>query len=266
MNDIVDEGARAARQATNHRWFERVARLGFAGSGLIHLLIGWIAARVALGGGGEADQGGALAAVREAPAGGVLLWVCVLGFATLAIFQLVEGILGGPDLTDRLKAVGKGILYAALGVTTFTYARGGSSDSGESTTDLTATLLQAPLGRWLVAAVGVGVAAVGAYHVFKGLTHRFLEDLRSSGGGDLGRAIVVTGTLGYAAKGVALVVLGGLFGVAAWQADADEAAGLDAALKALAEQPFGTVLLLAVALGLILFGVYSVLRARYARM
>lgn len=266
MNDIVDEGARAARQATNHRWFERVARLGFAGSGLIHLLIGWIAARVALGGGGEADQGGALAAVREAPAGGLLLWVCVLGFATLAIFQLVEGILGGPDLTDRLKAVGKGILYAALGVTTFTYARGGSSDSGESTTDLTATLLQAPLGRWLVAAVGVGVAAVGGYHVFKGLTHRFLEDLRPSGGGELSRAIVVTGTLGYAAKGVALVVLGGLFGVAAWQADADEAAGLDAALKALAEQPFGTVLLLAVALGLILFGVYSVIRARYARM
>ncbi|MFK5582056.1 DUF1206 domain-containing protein [Serinicoccus sp. LYQ131] len=266
MNDIVDEGARAARQATNHRWFERVARLGFAGSGLIHLLIGWIAARVALGGGGEADQGGALAAVREAPAGGVLLWVCVVGFATLAMFQLVEGVLGGPDLTDRLKAVGKGILYAALGVTTFTYARGGSSDSGESTTDLTATLLQAPLGRWLVAAVGIAVAAVGAYHVFKGLTHRFLEDLRSSGGGDLGRAIVVTGTLGYAAKGVALVVLGGLFGVAAWRADADEAAGLDAALKALAEQPFGTVLLLAVALGLILFGVYSVIRARYARM
>lgn len=266
MNDIVEEGARAARGAANHRWFERVARLGFAGSGLIHLLIGWIAARIALGGGGEADQGGALAAVAQAPGGQVLLWICVAGFFALALFQALEGIFGVPEVAARLKALGKGVLYAALGVTSFTYANGGSSDSGESSTDFTSALLQAPFGRWLVGVLALGVVLTGAYHIYKGVSQKFLEDLTGQGGGQVSRAVVITGTLGYAAKGVALLVVGSLFGLAAWRADPEEAEGMDGALKALAEQPFGGVLLILVAVGLVLFGVYSLARARYARM
>jgi hypothetical protein len=71
---------------------------------------------------------------------------------------------------------------------------------------------------------------------------------------------------GYVAKGVALVVVGGLFVFAALQSDPEEATGLDGALKVVAEQSYGTVLLLLVALGLAAYGVYSFARARFARM
>lgn len=264
--DIVGEGSRKAKQVADHPWLEKLARVGFAASGLIHLMIGWIALRVALGSGGEADQGGALQAVRDAPAGAVILWVCVLGFAALAVFQLLDGILGGGEAGDRIKAVGKGVLYAALALTTLTFARGGSKDSSESSTDLTATLMSAPMGRVLVGLVALAVIGVGGYHVYKGATKKFLEDLTTTGGGSLGTGVTVAGMVGYIAKGVALIVVGGLFGLAAWQADPDEAQGMDGALKTLAGQPFGTVLLLVVAVGLALYGVYSFARARYARM
>ncbi|KUG55731.1 hypothetical protein AVL62_05430 [Serinicoccus chungangensis] len=266
-NDIVDEGSRRARQVADHPWLETLARIGFAASGLIHLALGWIAGRVALGGGGEADTSGAIATVREAPAGPVLLWFCVVGFLALALFQVLEGTVGGGGAGDRLKAVGKGVLYAALGVVSVRFATGGgSSGGGESSADLTQRLMEMPGGRWIVGAVALGALGVAVYHVYKGLSQKFLEDLAATGGGQLGTGVRLAGTVGYTAKGVALLVVGGLFGLAAWQADPQEAQGMDGALKTLAEQPSGTALLLAVAVGLTLYGVYSLARARYARM
>lgn len=263
----VGTGAeQAARRLADHPWLERLARIGFVASGLVHLLIGWIALQVALGGGGEADQGGALEAVRQAPLGGILLWVCAVGFVALALFQLLEGVVGGGELADRAKAIGKAVLYAALGLTTVGVARGGSTDSSQTSQDLTGTLLAAPAGRLLVAAVALGVIATGGYHVYKGVKKTFLEDLQTTGGGQVGRGVEWAGVVGYAAKGVALLVVGGLFGVAAAQGDASESTGLDGALKTLAEQPFGTVPLVLVALGLILYGLYSFARARFARL
>ena len=227
-------------------------------------MIGWIAGRVALGGGGEADQDGALAALRSAPAGSVLLWACVVGFLALALWQVLDAMLGGGDGKDRAKAAGRAVLYGALGVTTLPFATGGGGGGGEASAGLTAALLQVPLGRALVGVVGLGVVAGGVYHVYKGLSRTFLEDLRPSHQEALDRGVELTGTVGYAAKGVALTIVGGLFGVAAVQADPEESSGLDGALKMLAAQPLGTALLLAVAGGLALYGFYSFARARYA--
>lgn len=270
MNDVQRLGHEAARTTSkvgDHPWLERLARVGFAASGLIHLLIGWIAVQVALGGSSEeADQGGALEQLRGAPLGGVLLWICVVGFFALALWQAIEAVVGSDEVKDRVKAAGKAVLYGALGATTFTFAMGGSKDSGESSADLTATLLAAPLGRILVGAVGLGVIGAGAYHVYKGWAKKFREDLVTTGGGAIGRGVEISGMVGYIAKGVALTVVGGLFLLAAAQADPEESTGLDGALRTLAQQPAGAVLLLAVALGLILYGVYSFARARYAKL
>ncbi|GAA5166316.1 DUF1206 domain-containing protein [Ornithinimicrobium tianjinense] len=268
MNDtpLAAAAERTARNLSDHPWLERLARAGFAASGLLHLVIGWVAAQVALGGRGEADQGGALEALRDAPGGPVLLWACVVGFAALALWQALEAIFGGGEAKDRLKAAGKAVLYGALGATSLTFALGGSTDSGESSTDLTATLMGMPLGRLLVGAVGLAVIAAGGYHVYKGLAKRFLDDLQPTAddGGPVGATVVGSGMVGYAAKGVALAIVGGLFVLAAATADPERSTGLDGALKLLVQQPLGGALLLAIALGLVLFGIYSFARARFA--
>lgn len=266
FKQVGKQVSREAGRMGDSPWLRRLARLGYVGSGIIHLLIGWIAVQVALGGGGEADQGGALQALRSTPFGSVLLWVCVVGFFALALFEALVGALDDGEVADRAKAAGKAILYAVMGVTATTFAMGGSKDSGKSSADLTATLMHVPLGRVLVGLLGVGVIGAGAYHVYKGVAKTFLQDVTTTGGGAVGKGVELSGLIGYTAKGVALAVVGGLFILAAWQADPEEATGLDGALKTLADQPLGTVLLLVVALGLVAFGVYSFARARYARM
>lgn len=72
--------------------------------------------------------------------------------------------------------------------------------------------------------------------------------------------------IGYIARGIAFGILGGLIVWAGWANDPEQAAGLDAALRTLGEQPAGSVLLIVIGVGLALYGVYSVARARYVRM
>lgn len=259
--------ARAGRSDS----LEILARIGYAASGLIHLLIAWIAAQVALGRSGEADQSGALQQLSGTPVGGVLLWVCAAGFAALAIWHIIEAAVprqgsAKDQLFDRGKAVAKAVVYGALGWTTFQVVTGQGADSGETTTSATATLMQAPAGRILVGVVGLVVLAVGAYHVYKGLSRKFLEDLKGTGGREVTRAVEVLGVTGYSAKGVALGIVGALIGLAALQADQSQETGLDAALKALRDAPFGWILLLLVAVGLASYGIYSFARARYSTM
>ncbi|QCB93340.1 DUF1206 domain-containing protein [Cellulomonas shaoxiangyii] len=247
--------------------WEAGARAGYAVSGVLHVLIGVLAVQLAVGdGSGSADQSGAFAQVASTPFGAVALWVAVVAFAALGAWQAaaaLSGVVG--EAADRAKAAGKAVVYLALAVTALTFARGGGSGGGQ-TSDATATLLQAPAGRLLVGAVGVGVLAVGAYHVHKGVTKRFLDDLQRLPAGRPGRAARWSGVVGYVAKGVALGVLGVLFVLAAVHADPSEATGLDGALRTLREAPAGPFLLLLVALGLIAYGLYSFVRARFGRL
>jgi hypothetical protein len=265
-NDTRDLAARAG----NSDALETLARIGYAASGVVHLLIAWIAVQVALGDSGEADESGALEQLSGTTFGGVLLWVMAAGLVALAVWHVLEAALPrrGPtkdQVFDRVKAAGKALVYGALGWTAFRVVTGQSADSGESTTEVTSRLMSAPAGRILVGLVGLVVLAVGGYHVYKGAVRKFREDLRSPGGSDLTRSVEILGMTGYIAKGVALGIVGALLGVAALTADQDQQ-GLDAALKALRDQPFGPVLLVLVAAGLAAYGLYSFARARYSTM
>lgn len=268
-SDAAQKTTATASALQNSRPLRIAARVGHAVNGLLHILIGVIALGVASGGGGQADQGGALGQLAQNPAGVAVLWVVVVGLWGLGLFQLLEAALvRGTDKdawADRAKEGGKGIAYLAVGFTAFGYATGGGSDSSAQTQSLSGQLLATPGGVVLLVVLALAVIGIGAYFVVKGARSTFLEDI-SRPGGAAGRVTELLGTVGYIAKGIAIGVVGILFLVAAFTADPDEATGLDGALKALAGLPFGAVVLTVVALGLIAYGVYCFVRARYARL
>lgn len=239
------------------------ARLGYAASGVLHLVLGWIAIGLAWGTSSEsADQTGAFEQLSSSPLGAVLIWVVVVGFALLALWQVTEAVTAG-EAKDKVKSIAKGVGYLALtGLAARIATSSGGGDSEEQTTSLTAAAMEHPLGQVAVAAVGAGIIGVGIYHVVKGWSRTFLEDLREQPPDP----VVVAGRVGYVAKGVALGVVGALFIVAAVTNDPEEAGGLDAALRSLLELPAGTILLTAVGAGIAAYGLYSFGRARYARV
>jgi hypothetical protein len=259
---------RAASSASDHPALEGAARVGYAVSGLLHLLIGWIALQVAFGSPTKsADQSGALGSLAQNGLGEVLLWVAVAGFLGLALWQAVDAVAGHPGggkdaWGGRAKAAGKAVVYLALAWSSFSFAQGRASSSKRQSVDFTASLLSKPGGRVLVVAVGLTIIVVGIYHVVKGWKKKFLRDLEDNPGPWATRA----GRVGYIAKGVALAIVGILFCGAGLHRQASEATGLDGALRTLRGEPFGTVLLVVMALGFAAYGLYSFSRAKHAKV
>ena len=202
---MVGAGAvpRVAGTIEDHPALQIGARVGYAVSGVLHLLIGWIALQVAWSGSGKAaDQSGALQTLAGSSLGRLTLWVAVLGFFALGLWQFANGFAarsasGSSLWATRAKSLTKGIVYLVLAWTCFNFAKGKPSSSKAQSADFTATLLQQTGGRVLVAVVGLVVIGVGGYHVVKGWTKMFLQDLDGHPGALATRA----GAVGYIAKG-----------------------------------------------------------------
>lgn len=260
--------ASVADQVEDHAVLRIGARVGYAVSGVLHLLIGWIALQVAwFASAKSADQSGALQTISGSPMGQFSLWVAVLGFLALGLWQLASALAvrtrgEASRWGDKAKGVAKAVLYLVLAWTSLSFAKGQPRSSKTQSADFTATLLQHSGGRVLLAVIGLAIVGVGGYHLVKGWTRKFLQDLSENPGTLATRA----GVVGYLAKGVALAVVGVLFVIASAQNSSTKATGLDGALRSMREQAVGTWLLTVVALGIAAFGLYSLARARHARV
>ena len=266
----------SAGRASNSDALENLARVGLVAYGVVHLLVAWLALQLAWGGGGgSADQSGAMATLAAKPFGKPLLWVLAIGLIALAVWQLAELLRQAPGLrrsgkakkkavTGSAKSVAKAAVYAFLAVTALRFATGTGQSSSSQQQSTVAGVFGWPAGRFLVAVVALVLVGVGIYHVRKGVTKHFLKEIdtaKASAGQR--RMIERLGQVGYPAKGVALALVGGLLGWAAITFDPAKASGLDGALRTVLDAPFGKLLLTVVALGIAAFGVFSFFRARF---
>lgn len=270
------QSAGAARQAANSPWLDRLARIGLASRGLVFVLIAVLAVQIAFGGGSqeEASQQGAFATLAKNGFGKGLLWLVVLGFLAFALWQVTDAVWGhrGEESDakrwgHRIAALGQAVAYAVLAfVAGRTAVQGGSSGSGGGQT-ATAKVLDNSGGQTLVAVVGIGIVVLAAVLTWRGLTSKFEERLDLSSLSSSGRqAVVRLGQVGYVARGVVFAMVGAFVVSAAVTYDPEKARGLDAALRELADQPFGKWLLLLVSLGLACYGAYSFAEARFRRL
>lgn len=264
------EGAEdAGKQAANHPAFQAMLTVGLISYGVVHLLIAFICVQIAwgIGGGGEASQSGALAELTGTAIGPILLWIIAVGFVFLGVWQLFEALWGHLDrepgrkrTVKRVGSAGKTVIYLGLAYTAATTAMG-SGSSGESEETWTARLMSVTFGRILVALVGVAILALGIRLIRRGITKKFTRDLD----GGVTERVLRLGQVGYVAKGIAFVIVGCLFGWAAWTYDPEKAGGLDDALRTIREAPFGAILLTLMALGLACFGVFCFTWARHPK-
>jgi hypothetical protein len=264
----------AAQAALSSPWMERMARTGYAARGVVYAVVGLLAVQTAFGARSRpTDTRGALQEVagKSMP----LLWLLAIGLLGYAVWRIVQGFLDrehkGTDLkglAHRVGRVGTGLIYGSLGVAAVRLARGAhGSSGGQGYREWTAKLMSQPHGRWLVAAVGMGVIAGGLHQIWRGWTEKFRKEIRLQEMDATERKLAINaGKLGLISRGAVFLISGGFLIQAARRFDPGQARGLGGALAALAAQPHGTILLALVAVGLIAFGAYSLLLARYGRI
>ncbi|QCR42397.1 hypothetical protein C1N91_01410 [Curtobacterium sp. SGAir0471] len=277
MSDQAERAAREtgrqARRVADSRWFELTARAGYVGSGVVHLLIGYLVVLLGFGNassGSETDQSGALEQLAKVPGGVVLLWAVAVGTAALTLRLLLEAVVGGRSdsargWAARAKDAGKAIVYGVVSYSAATFALGVGKSSSGSSRSAAAQALATPGGVFLLLAaaavaiaIGIGLVVIGCRRSFR---KHIVRPPRS-----LDRPVTVLAVVGYVGKGLAVVVVGVLIAVAGFRSDPGQATGLDGAFDAVRQLPAGSVLLVAIGVAFLAYGVWSFFRARFARL
>jgi hypothetical protein len=268
--DVAAKKSAFGRKADDSNLLDHAVRVGLVAYGVVHLLIAWVAIQLALGSEeGSASSDGALSQLAQSPFGDLLLYVVAGGFGALVVWQLIEVVAGhrehdgGKLVAKRAGSALKVVLYGSLGVNALKIAIGGGSDGGGTDTT-TAKIMTMPFGPVLVGLVGLGVLAYGGRLIYRGLSEGFKKHLEVEGHtGYDGRAFLLFGKVGYVSKGLALLVVAGLFLWAAWSHDPQKSGGLDQALHEVLQQPFGVPVLIAMGIGIGCYGLFCFAWARH---
>lgn len=255
-------------------WLRWAGHLGYVAEGVVYIVIGSYALISAL----EPSQQpngytGALSRLHATPFGDAVLALLVLGLGAFVVWQVVLGILDPEHprerRTPKRRAVRLGFLLngglhgvlvgeAAWRLLGF----GGAADNGRSQAVWTGRAMMLPLGRWLVGAVGVGIALFGFYEVYRAISHNKAKrvDLTHAG---LRSLIRLLGIVGFLARGILFVLVGAFLIDAAHRYDTAKATGIAGALGALKHHVYGEWLLGTVAVGLIAYGLFQILKEPY---
>ena len=269
VEEAKDQAEVAARHASP--WVAATARFGYVAKGVVFATIGLLAMMEALGMGGKtASPDGAMQSIGSQPLGGFLLVLLSAGLTGYALWKVVQGVMDpdgrGSDAHGgirRVAYVGSGAIHGLLA---YTAAQSvfGAEDSSEDAMAAGAMAYQPPIGRILVAVVGVAIICVGLYQLYAAYKAKFRGELAL---GPLGEArelwTTLLGRIGTAARALAILAAGAFLILAAYQSDPEETRGLGGALETIQQQPLGSYMLGVVAAGLILYGLFMFLVARY---
>ncbi len=270
----VEAETEHAERSQVFRW---LVRTGFGARAVTYGVMGGLAIALALGAGTDGaapDQEGALGLMARNPAGKVALAVLAVGLLAYALWKLSQGTLGrgpegggSPKPWDRIVNTAGGLVYVGFFVVALRALTGSAGDSSSQPRHTAAGVLGWPGGSVLVAVAGAALLAISAYQVYEAFRGRFANEVKTRSMGDRERrAFMILGRVGISARALAFALVGYFVLKTAIEYDPRNAVGVDGVLARLHHQVAGPELVALVAIGLLVFSVYSLLEGRYRRL
>jgi hypothetical protein len=256
-------------------WITGFARFGLSAKGFVYVLSGVLTFMAAfqLGNMNESDgsNAGIFSFIYDKPFGKIILAVVALGLVCYTIWRFIQAIKDTEDKGSDTKGYAKraryllsGLSYAGLAFLAIKFLLTHQSGSGNSQKKLAAELLSKPFGQWLVAIVACIIIGIGLWQIYMALSGKFKKHVQQNDLTAKKKGLVLrAGKVGYIARGVVWMIIGWMFIKAAWNEDAQQAGGTKNAFQWLSDSNYGTYLLAAVAAGLICYGIFMFVRARY---
>jgi hypothetical protein len=277
----AERGARRAA-SKGQPWTDGAARAGYVARGLVYSLVGGLAlaAAAGVGGGRPTDPSGALSSLLRMPAGRAALALVAVGLLAHAAFRAALVVTGEPYVKQgpwrraatRVRHGFAACLYAGMALTaaaaTIAGGRHAHADNDHQTRHLSARLLTEPFGQPILIAIGVGLGIAAVVAIVRALgPNNIRQRLRLEEMTERQcRLMAALGRVAYVARATVFGACGYFLIRAGIDRAPRETRGSAGALRAVWELPHGSLLLALVAAGLIAFGVYGVLEARWRRL
>lgn len=282
-SDGSDVGVQKAEEfARDHPGLVKFGRVGWVAKGIVYGLTGALALLIGLratsgsssGADGEASQTGAIARIAQNAFGAALLFLMAAGLIIYAVWRLVTAALPGDGglkgWATRLGYLVSAVTYSLLAVTAISFARNpGKPADGEDgkVEKLTADFMNHSGGRIAIFVVGAVLIAIAAAFVWKAVSATFTSQLLPGSVGPVShRMLVVLGRIGWIGRAGMMALIGFFLCRAAINFDPNDAQGLDGSLRKATESGAGTVLVLVVGAGLLVYGVFCALSAPKRRL
>ena len=254
---------------------ESLARLGYASKAVVYMLVGVLAAAAALNLGGRiTDTSGALRVLLSQPLGTAILLVVAVGLCGYAAWRVLDAF-ADPDhhgtdfggLVTRIGNVVRAVIYGALGMEAFRLARGLRGSSGRETEMWTGRILDLPLGEWIVGLAGIIVVAYGLSEIVTAARERIGRLIDAHRLPAAARTTLINiGRFGVGARAVVIVAIGVFLVRAALRHDPSAAAGTRESMLELAGVFEGRLVLAAISLGMVAYGIDQAVHARCRRI
>lgn len=251
----------------NFDWAMPVMRAGYAGRGLVYVIVAGFSLFAISRGGSAQGTGSALKSLETAPLGQVVLALVVLGMAAYAIWRIVDSLwdledygTDGKGLVARAGMVATGLVHGAIGLGALAVLLYSNDGDGSTIATWTGKIMAMPMGRLLVGLSGMATIGAGIYYLWKAFSEKYREHLRAS---EFTRNWNWVLKAGVAAQGVLISVIGGFLAYAALTHDPAKAGGTTKVFDWLATQPFGQALVVLFCLGLLCFAVFCFVNAVY---
>ena len=256
---------------------ELLVRTGFLVKGLLYIGIGALAMQVALRTGGRfTGTRGALAALLSQPYGRTVLLVAAAGLLAYGAWRVLQGLLDPDQLGREWGALGtrigyviRGLVHGALGWYALQLSRGLARATGSAEREAAIEALQWPFGEWLLVVVGLCLAGFAALELYEAATSRFEPNLQVDlMKREVGEWAVGVCRFGVGARAIVMIILGWAVMMAGVSGDPSEVGTTETSLRTIANQPAGTGrwLLGVTAAGLMAYGFYEILHARFLRI
>lgn len=255
------------------KWLQNFARFGFTVKGIVYCLMGTLTVMAALGLSNEkGDKEKAFKVIYDQPFGKIILIavaIGLLGYVTFRLFQtFADSSHKGNGPKGLIIRIGYGIsafLYLALSFYAISLSTGNSESGGGDTRQFFINrIMEYQFGEWFVGIASLIIIGSGLNQIHKGVATRFMKSVRLTHS-QYTQAFKKAGVVGYVSRGVVLCIIGYLFLQAAIQSNPSEAQGTEGAFDLL-QNTFGNILMGLVALGLVGYGVFMFVRARYERI
>lgn len=241
--------------------FDWLVRVGYFSRAILYSVLGLIALTSA----GKIAEGtnGIFKAIQDFPAGTAILWIMVIGLIAYALFRLCSPLFDieneGADAkgwAKRIGHAGSAVGHLALAYSAYKFASAGGS-SGGGAQEVASGVLSMDIGGTILGLLGVVFFAVAIFQAKKGITGEFMNRIS----GQAPDATRWLGGAGYLARGVVYAVIGwSLVKAGFMSGGSDQVKSLGDAVASLAGEGFVFTL---TALGLLLFGLFSLVLARY---